>query len=406
MLLKLAWRNIWRNKRRTYITAASILFAVLLASFMQSIQKGAWDKMENSLITSYFGYAQLHQEGYMEDQTIEKAFPFSPEIQELPKNIDGLNGFVPRLASFALASYGIQTKGVFVVGTDPKAENNLTRLADKVVQGSYLNGDENSALIVEGVAKTLKIGLGDTLVMISQGYHGVNAAGKFVIKGILHFPSPQLNKQFVFLPLGAAQSFYGAEGLVTRVSLDIAGKEQMPQAIQAVQKNVGENYEVMDWQELLPALVEAREVDTAGNFLVLLILYVIITFGIFGTVLMMTKEREYEFGVLVAIGMNRLKLGALVWMEIIMLGLFGAFLGILASLPVVGYFNNHPLDFSQMEGMSQAYEKFGFEPIFPAAFEWQIFLTHAVIVFLVTSVLAIYPLLKIWKLKPVEAMRG
>ena len=156
----------------------------------------------------------------------------------------------------------------------------------------------------------------------------------------------------------------------------------------------------------MPELSEAREVDTAANFLVLLILYLIIGFGIFGTILMMTKEREYEFGVLTAIGMQKWKLGVVIWLEVVMLGLFGAFLGILGSIPVVGYFNRNPLDFSEMEGMSDAYEKFGFEPILPAAFEFEVFFTHAVIVFVLTSILAIYPLLKIRRLKPVQAMRG
>jgi ABC-type lipoprotein release transport system permease subunit len=405
-LFKLAWRNIWRNKRRTFITAASIFFAVLLASLMQSIQRGAWNKMVESLVSSFSGYAQAHTSGYNEEQTIEKAFAFNTNLQELPNEIEGLEGFVPRLTSFALASYKLQTKGVLVVGTDPESEHGMTRLRNNIVAGEYFKEGENSVLIVEGVAKTLKVEIGDTLVMISSGYHGVNAAGKYCVKGILKFASPLLNRRMVFLPLSVAQNFYGAEGLITRLSLDIEDREKVPQVVQAVQKNLGEEFEVMNWEQLMPELSEAREVDTAGNFLVLIILYIIIGFGIFGTILMMTKEREYEFGVLTAIGMKKWKLGVVIWLEIVMLGLLGAFLGIVGSIPVVGYFSKNPLDFSKMEGMSDAYEKFGFEPIFPAAFQPEIFLTHAIIVFILTSILAIYPLLKIKGLKPVQAMRG
>jgi ABC-type lipoprotein release transport system permease subunit len=405
-LFKLARRNIWRNKRRTYITAASIFFAVLLASFMQSIQRGAWDKMVDGIVTSFAGYAQVHQVGYNEEETIEKAFPFNANLQNLPQEIDGLEGFVPRLTSFALASYELQTKGVLVVGTDPESEHGMTRLRNNLVEGAYFEEGENSVLIVEGVAKTLKVNIGDTLVLISSGYHGVNAAGKYNVKGILKFASPLLNRRMVFLPLSVAQNFYGAEGLITRLSIDIKEKDKLPQVVQAVQKNLGDEFEVLEWEKLMPELSEAREVDTAGNFLVLIILYVIIGFGIFGTILMMAKEREYEFGVLLAIGMKRWKLGMVIWMEVVMLGLFGAFLGILGSIPLVGYFKRHPLDFSKMEGMADAYEKFGFEPIFPASFEFQIFFTHAVIVFILTSILAIYPLLKIRKMQPVQAMRG
>jgi putative ABC transport system permease protein len=163
----------------------------------------------------------------------------------------------------------------------------------------------------------------------------------------------------------------------------------------------------MDWEELLPDLVEAREIDTAGNYLIMVILYLIIAFGIFGTILMMTKEREYEFGVLLSIGMNRWFLSFTVWLEIIFLGIIGAIAGALVTTPLIYYFYVNPLNFGEMsEEMSSAYERFGFEPVFPAAFELSVFLEQVIVVLLVTLVLAIYPLLKIRKLKPIDAMRA
>ncbi|RMG79024.1 MAG: ABC transporter permease [Bacteroidetes bacterium] len=405
-LFKLAWRNIWRNKRRTYITTASIFFAVVLAAFMQSIQKGAWDHMIDSVVNSYFGYAEIHSQGYEDEQTIDKAFPFDSTLQNIPQTIPSVESVVPRLTSFALASHRLKTRGVMVVGTAPQLEHQMTQLAQNIVEGHYFEGDEPAVLIVEGVAKSLEVGIGDTLVLISQGYHGVNAAGKYAIKGILHFASPILNKQMVFLPLPVAQELYGASGLITRLSLNINDKKKLPRIVSTLRKKLGDQYEVMQWDELMPELAEAREVDTAGNYLVMLILYLIIGFGIFGTILMMTKEREYEFGVLVAIGMKRRQLGIVIWLEVIMLGLLGAMIGILGSIPLVAYFHHNPLNFSHMEGMADAYEKFGFAPIFPAAFEAQIFFTHALVIFLVTSVLAAYPLFKIQTLMPVKAMRG
>jgi len=159
----------------------------------------------------------------------------------------------------------------------------------------------------------------------------------------------------------------------------------------------------MDWQEMLPDLMQAKQLDSAGNVIVYIILYLVIAFGIFGTILMMTKEREYEFGILISIGMRRARLGAVIWLETIMLGLLGALAGILASVPIVYYFHVNPIRFSG--DYAGALEKFGFEPIFPAEFAPHIFLTQAIVVFVVTSLLALYPLLKIRKLQPVEAMR-
>ncbi|MBK7406732.1 MAG: ABC transporter permease [Saprospirales bacterium] len=232
--------------------------------------------------------------------------------------------------------------------------------------------------------------------------------GKYPIVGIVNFPSPDLNKRMVYLPLEVAQYFFGAENLVTTVALNLENKDAVPPAVKALRKALpsGE-YEVMDWKQLMPDLMKAREADAAGAYLMLFVLYVIIAFGIYGTILMMTKEREYEFGVLISIGMKRLKLGATIWIEIILLGILGSIAGILGAIPLVYYFNTHPLDLSQMsEEATGIYEKWGFDPIFPTAFEPGVFWVQALVVFLITAVLAFYPLLKIIRLKPVEAMRA
>lgn len=406
-IFKLAWRNIWRNKRRTYITAVSILIAVLLSSFMVAIQKGAWDKMIDNVVNFYYGYVQIHENGYWEDQSINKAFTIKEDLLETSKKIKSIRTIVPRLESFALAAHQNFSRGVLVVGTDPDKENEMTNLKERLIKGSYFTADEQAIIIAEGIASKMKITIGDTLVLISQGYHGVNAAGKYPIKGIVKFGSPQLNKQMVYLPLKTAQYFFGAENLVTSVALSINNRNRVQSVVKDLKSNISaEDYEVMEWQELMPELVQAREVDTAGNLITLFVLYVIIAFGIFGTILMMTKEREYEFGVLIAIGMNRLKLFLTVWLEIIFLGLLGVALGILVSFPLIYYFNVNPLDFTEMsKEMAAAYERFGFEPIFPTALDWRIFRDQAIIVFVITSILAIYPLAKIMKINPVKAMR-
>lgn len=404
MEFKLAWRNIWRNRRRTFITAASILFAVMLASMMEALQKGAWNHMINNVVNFYFGYAQIHEKGYWADQSLDKAFAMGDDIRQLPEKVRGLTELVPRLESFALASTGSNTIGTLVVGIDPAAEKSMTQLDKRVTQGTFLEPSDEAALVAEGVAERLNLKMGDTLVLVSQGYHGVNAAGKYPVKGIVHFGSPDLNKQMVYLPLKAAQWFYGADGLITSVALKIDNPREVQHIVRQTRHQLDlEKYEVLDWQELLPDLVQAKALDSAGNYIVYFILYAVIAFGIFGTILMMSKERAYEFGVLVAIGMRRMKLGIMVWIEIMLLGLLGAVAGIICSLPVIGYFHTHPMRFSG--DYAQTLEKFGFEPIFPAAFEMWIFLLQASIVLIITTVLALYPLLKIRNLKPVEAMR-
>lgn len=405
MIFKLAWRNIWRNKRRTYITIASILFAVTLSALMESLQKGAWDNMIGNVVNYYFGYAQIHQNGYWEDQSIDKAFALNDELASQIKEIPEVKNILPRIESFALASTGNNTHGALVVGIDPKVEDRMTELKSRIVMGAYLQSDDRAVLIGEGLAEQLDMSIGDTLVLVSQGYHGVNAAGKYAIKGLVRFGSPELSKQMVYLPLSEAQWFYGATGLLTSVALHIENADDIPGVMKKLKTKLDlEAYEVMDWQEMLPDLVQAKALDSAGNYIVYFILYLIIAFGIFGTILMMTKEREYEFGVLISIGMRRLKLSLTVWLEVIILGIMGAMLGIILSIPVVGYFYVNPIRFSGE--YATMLEKYGFEPIFPATFNPSIFITQAIIVFILTALLALYPLLKIKRLQPVEAMRA
>lgn len=404
MLFKMAWRNIWRNRRRTFITAASILFAVLFASFMDSLQRGAWDNMINNVVNYYFGYVQVHQDGYWEEQSIDKAFPLADSLEQVGA-VEGVEAVLPRLESFALAAAGETTSGVLVAGILPDVENRMTDLENRLVEGEYLTEGDEAVLVASGVAEKLGLSLGDTLVLISQGYRGVNAAGKYPIKGIAKFGSPDLNKQMVYLPLPAAQYFYGAPGLATSLALKLGGQEDIKPVVAALRTQLDTSaYEVMDWEELLPDLVQARELDTAGNIIVYFILYMIIAFGIFGTILMMSKEREYEFGVLISIGLQRWQLALSVWIEVILLGVLGAVSGILLSMPIVYYFKVNPIRFGGE--MASSLEKFGFEPIFPATFDLQIFLTQALYVFILTAVLALYPIFKIRKLQPVQAMRG
>lgn len=406
-IFKLAFRNIWRNKRRTLITAAAIAFAVFTASTMRSFQKGIWDKVVDGSVSLFFGFGQIHGKGYNEEQSLEKAFAYNEEVKNAIQATEDIKGDVPRLENFGLASEGNLTRGVLLIGIDPEKENDMTQLKTRMVDGEYLRDDDNSVIVAQGLAEKLELSVGDTLVVLSQGYRGVNAAGKYPIKGLFAFALPDLNKRLVYLPLKAAQTLYGAEGLITTLALNIEDKSKVPTIISSLKSKLdADTYEVLPWEEMIPELLEARQLDEAGGKIVLGILYMLITFGILGTILMMTKEREYEFGVLTAIGMKRGLLSMVVWIETVLVGVLGAVMGILLSIPIVWYLKVNPISLETIgEGAAEAFAKFGISADLPATFEFTIFFTQALIIFLITTVLAIYPFWKIGSLKPVEAMR-
>ncbi len=404
MITKLAWRNIWRNKRRTLITASSILFAVLFSSFMESLQQGAWNNMIRNVVNYYVGYAQIHEKGYEEEPALDKAFLLTDTMEALPDQHEQLEAIVPRLESYALASTGQHTMGAMVVGVEPQREDALTKLSGRISDGHYFEPDQSGVLVAEGVADYLQLAPGDTLLLISQGFRGVNAAGKYPIVGVLHFPSPDLNKSMVYLPLKDAQWFYGAEGRVTSLALQLSSPQALEPLLAQLRTALDTStYELLDWQEMMPELLEAKALDSAGNVIVYIILYMIIAFGIFGTILMLTKERDFEFGVLTAIGTPRRTLAMATWLEIMLMGILGAIAGIIASIPVVGYFNRNPIRFTG--DYAHMLEQYGFEPIFPAEFDPNIFVTQAVVVLILTALLGLWPVRHIFRLRPVEAMR-
>ncbi len=410
MLLQLAFRNIWRNKRRTLITIGAVSFAVFLASFTNAFQKGAWDSIIDGAVTNYFGLIQIHGEGYSEEQIIDKSIPFTDAFKNLPDQIPAILAVNPRLESFALASEGDKTHGALVIGISPPAEDAMSNISAKIIAGAYLTEQDKGVIVAEGLAKKLGLEYRDTLVLISQGYHGANAAGKYPIKGIFKLELPDFNKSLVYMPLAEAQYFYNAPNRITTLALTLDDKKNVPTVINQVKAQLGDNptepLEILPWQEIIPELVEARELDTAGNVIIIGILYLLIAFAIFGTILMMVKERSYEFGVLTAIGMKRWQLFSVTWLETVIVAILGALIGILLSIPIVYYFNTNPVDVAVFgEEAAVAYEKMGIQGTLSAAFEWSVFFRQAFIIFLMTCLLALYPFLKIMRLQPVQAMR-
>ncbi len=404
MVFKIAWRNIWRNKRRTIITAASIFFAVLFSVASESMNRGVFDSMIDGTVSFYMGYAQVLKKGYWEDRTLDESFELTEELRAQLTSTKGVDDIAPRLESFALASYGKITKSALVIGIDPQKEDHLTGLSKRVKSGTYLEEADKSVLLSEGLAKKLKLAVNDTIILISQGYHGVNAAGRYPIKGLVSFGSPELNAKMIYMPLATAEEFYGAYSLVTSVVLDIKDKNAAREATIALGKSLDlAQYELMDWKAMMPEIMNMKEMKESSNKIVTFILYLIISFGIFGTILMMTQERQYEFGVLLSIGMQRRKLAITTWIETIFLGFMGATVGIAISYALMYYLMINPIVVTG--DMAETYAKFGIEPLLPASVDWDIFTTQAIIVFMVTSFLALYPCISIWRMKPVSAMR-
>jgi len=404
MYLSLAWRNIWRNKKRSAITIASIVFALVIALFTRSMQLGSFGNMIDNMVSFYTGYAQIHSSGFWEKKTLDRSFVYSDSLAGLAAGVRNVTVVTPRLESFALVSSGEQTTGAMIVGISPESEDRITGLASRVLEGRYLQQDDAGLLLAEGLAARLGAGLGDTVVLLGQGYHGITAAGKYPIAGTVRFPSPDLNSTIGYISLQEAQILYGAENRVTALVVMVAGQKRLSGAMVGLRGTYDERYEVMSWDEMLPELVQLIETKLAGGMVMLFIIYMVIGFGILGTVLMMAHERTREFGMLIAIGLERVRLSFILLMESVILSILGVVVGMGMGVPLVLYMYHNPIVLSGR--MAEMMLDYGFEPIMPCAFDLTIFVNQAVIVLTIAILVAIYPIVRAFKLAPVEAMRS
>ncbi len=399
----LAWRNLWRNKRRTLIASASIFFAVIFALLMRSMQEGSYDYMVDASVSMYTGYIQVHAKEYWDKRSIDKSMELSLTRIDKIDSVKHVTLVTPRLESFSLISYGNVTKVASIVGIHPELENKMTDLKNKLISGKYLTEKARGVMIAEGLATLLKVEIGDSVVLYGQGYHGVTAAAQVEVEGIVKFTLPALNKTMVYLSLDYSQWLYAAPNRVTTLSIMIDEAKKINEVHAAVSNLFDEKYEVMMWSELMPELVQSIEIDNAGGIIMLGILYVVIGFGIFGTVMMMTAEKTREFGILISIGMKKWRLSYVSFLESLFLSFIGVLAGIIVSIPILYYLKQNPIPLTGE--MADVMLKFGLDPIIPFRFAPNIFVDQFLTVLVIAMISALYPLSYIRKLNPVKAMR-
>ncbi|MCF8462056.1 MAG: ABC transporter permease [Flavobacteriales bacterium] len=403
MIFKLAWRNIWRNKRRTAITLTSIMMAVFLSNFLISLNDGIFGNMLDNMTRSFLGHVQVHQNGYWDDQTLDNAFEADDALVETMKSADHVVAVTPRIQSFGLASFENQTRASQVVGVDPEKEKQLMDLERHLHEGRSITKDDKGILVGHKLASFLKAEVGDTLVIIGQGYHGISAAGKYEIVGLLKLPSPDLNRNLIVLPLGLAQYLFSAENMLTGYTLVVDDTDRPEKATASIIPKVDTAlYEVMIWPELLPEMVQLRTTKVAGSFIYIGILYLIAGFGIFATILMMMAERSYEFGIMLSVGMARGKLIAMMVLETLLITVLGILAGTAVSYPILYYMKVNPVPLTG--NAIESYETMGIEPLMMTSTDMSIFIDNGMFLFVISCVIALYPVLKIWKMNPVESM--
>lgn len=403
-IYKMARRNLWRNKRRTIITVASIFVTVFLALVMRSMQDAVYAGMIDNSVKLTSGHIQVQNKKYPDEKSVNNSVEDTPEMRNILSGTPGISMILPRIESFALASSGNHTKGVAVNGIDPVKEDSLLKLSDKITTGKYLTPGSRSVLIGEKLAAFLNIGAGDTMILIGQGFRGVSASGKFVVSGTFTYPSNEVEGQLIFIPVQAAAEFFDLGNRITSYKILLNSYEMVPEAEKYIEKRTDQRYAVLPWQELNKELLQAIAGDDAQGIITLGILYVIAGFGILGTMIMMTMERKKEFAIMMSLGMQKNYLFRILGLETLLIGIAGTISGSIASYPLLLYLENNPI---QVTGdLAKTYIEFGMPPVIPFSTNPEIFISQAIVTLLIAIAAVVYPVLIAGRINPAETMRG
>ncbi len=404
--LRMAWRNLWRHGRRTWLTVGAMIFSNSLLVFSISLQFGSYDMMIDNTLQAYSGHLQLQHPRYLDEPRMRYAVADAEATAQRWRDRLGLASISARASGFALASSKQRSYGIQVLGVDARHEPLVSTLPGLVKQGRYLEpGRREEIVIGAALARNLQVGLGDELTFLGSGFDDSFAAGVVNIVGIFESGIADLDRSMAQVNLGYFQDAFamGSHGhsIVLRAPRidDVAALQQ---AIQALPVNP-EDSVLRDWDELQPGLRQAIQADMTSAWFMYIVLIVLVAFSVLNTQLMSVLERTREFGVMMALGLKPQRLARLVLLETSLMTSLGLVLGIGVGFLVTWYLSVAGFSYP---GMAEMADKFNLpERMYPAISVLSLTLGPAVVA-AGCLLAALYPALRLYRLLPIEAMRA
>lgn len=413
MLVRLAWRNLWRHRRRTVITLSSIAIGFGLAVVSIGIGDGSHNSMVRNAIRLGEGHLAVQPPGYLEAPANHK---FLADGRTLRKKLEALHiaGRVePRISLQVLASSANNSVGSALEGMDPVSDPRVAMLKPKLVAGHWLvPGDHRGVLIGVGMARKLKLKVGGKVVLMAGTRGGDSQAQLGRVRGIFDSHVDELDDFLVLSDIDFARRFLVGEGAdaerqpVTRFSIFLDDPDSMGHWKGVIGSAMsGERVAVLDWHEMMPQLVQFIVIDDAGNYVFLSLILIMVVFGILNTVLMSVLERTREFGLLRALGLSRHYLLLLVLCESVLLSVLAVVIGWIVGGGAHWWIATHGINFSAMMGGETSIAGTFIDPVIYTELSRSRVVQLTVIVFAVTLASGIYPALKAARVTPVAALR-
>lgn len=335
MLLELAWRNLWRYPRRTWLNVLSIAFATVVMVFLLSFQLGTYSTMKENVLRIWDGFAQIQPQGFQDNPDLKKTIEDPIKLLNTAEAVKGITAAAPRTLSFVILANGEKSVGAALAGIDPEREVRVSNLKHSIKEGRYLEkSDTNQVVLGDSLARNLGVTVGDSVTLLGEALDGSIAADVLSVTGIFSSGTAELDRQFAEIPLARFQESFFMGKAVNTIVLSGDSLKEVTRAIPELQQRIKgisqqtKPLDVQPWQVLQPGMKAAINLDLDTSFLWYASLVIVVVFIILNTLLMSVLERTREFGVLLAIGMRPANLGVMIWLELVLLALVGLVLGL------------------------------------------------------------------------------
>ncbi len=403
ILLTIAFRNVFRQRRRTILTMLTMFGGFTLASISIAWSDGSYSNIIEMFTRNQLGHIQIHKKDYLDHPSLYKSIDHYRTIGKKVENITGVETWTARLYSAGLASTGEKTAGVRISGIDLKMEEQATNFQKKITAGKFFTAVKSKeALLGTGLSKILKAAPGDEVAIVTQAADGSIANEAYTIAGLVESGNSMTDQVSLYLELSDAQELLAMEGKVHEIAIIAEDADYVPELAREISAAVNDPMlKVSPWQEFASAFHEAMKADQGGMWISLLIIIMLVAVGVLNTVLMSVLERSREYGILKALGARPRQIFTLVLCEVSIMAAGSIIIGIGLSALINHFLSIHGISLPH----SFSYGGVQFKTMY-SEINIRSFTIPAATVCAAAALVAIFPAVRAGRTSPAKAMRG
>ena len=403
MLFSISWRNIWRNKVRSLVIIFSIALGIFAGVSSTAFMKGLAEQRIQKVIKTELSYIQIHKEGFRQNSDFKGYMPDATQVVSEIRTMPNVTGATERIVVQAMAATAETATGVLVSGIDIENEPKVTNLNEKLIEGKYLKGIKKNPIVIgKKLAEKLNAKIRTRIVITLQDTANNVVSGLFRVSGIYTTNNNMYDESHVFVKAGDIRSLTELpEGAAHEIAININDNENLP-LVEENLKKLATGYEVLDWKSLRPEMNYLTEAMDLYMYIFIIIILLALLFGIINTMLMVVMERTKEIGMLMAIGMNKMRIFFMIILESTLLSLTGGVVGIIIGALFSKWKSVEPIDLSMW---AQGYEQLGYDAYVYMSLEPMMLVNITIMVIFTGVIAALYPAYKALKNDPADALR-